>query len=238
MGDRTAEMWGDALREPARRLTDPGCSPHSLAPLSPKASPSVSCSSVTRTQPQRPPRPQGNPGKPRAAGAPPWGGEKGSRGGDRGEPASPLPPRSSRPESRPPTRPASSSLIYPARPGRGAWGRRGGQTPHTHPRPGLWSTSLSVCLRLCLSLRLSAPRSLTVSEPLLPRLFLSAFEEGFPVPGGPGWVQGPRAGRHNPCPFEHRPRTPPPPAQSRPSGGGGAGTAGLGGRHSGVGGGG
>ncbi|XP_036690588.1 putative RNA-binding protein 15B [Balaenoptera musculus] len=51
----------------------------------PKAFRSASRNSVTGTQPQRRPRLQGNPGKPRATGAPPRGGEKGGRGGDTGE---------------------------------------------------------------------------------------------------------------------------------------------------------
>lgn len=213
MRDRAAEMWGDALRGAACRLTGPGCSPHSLAPLSPKASPSVCWSSVTRTQPQRPPRPQGNPGKPRAAGAPPWGGEKGSRGGARGEPASPRPPRSSRPESRPPTRPACSSLIYPARPGRGAWGEGEAghpHPPHTHTHPELWS--IRVWSAPLAPSRLSLPRSLTISKPLFHVCF-SLFS-GFPVPGGTRWVQEPRGERHNPCPFERPQRGPPSPARS------------------------
>lgn len=133
MSDRAAETGGDAPREPACRLTDRGAAPIPC-PLEPQSLPSVCGSSVTRTQPQRPPRPQGNPGKPRAAG-PALGWGEGQQGRDRGEPARPPPPRSSRPESRPPTRPACSSLTHPARLG----GRTHTHTPARTWVPGAWS---------------------------------------------------------------------------------------------------
>lgn len=225
MRDRAAEMWGDALRGAACRLTGPGCSPHSLAPLSPKASPSVCWSSVTRTQPQRPPRPQGNPGKPRAAGAPPWGGEKGSRGGARGEPASPRPPRSSRPESRPPTRPACSSLIYPARPGRGAWGE--GEAGHPHP-PHTHTHTLNFGrsesgLRLLLPLVspfLGLSRSLSLCSTSVSLCFQDsrclAARAGCRNPAGRDTIHVPLSA-HSAAPLPQR--GPPPPARSRPSAG-------------------
>ncbi|XP_059939093.1 carcinoembryonic antigen-related cell adhesion molecule 16 [Mesoplodon densirostris] len=72
----------------------------------PKAFRSASGNSVTGTQPQRRPRLQGNPGKPRATGAPPRGGEKDGRGGDTGEArlCSSLPPLPN--PAQPPAAPA------------------------------------------------------------------------------------------------------------------------------------
>ncbi|XP_070306814.1 uncharacterized protein [Odocoileus virginianus] len=83
-----AETGGDAQNQedPACRLDRLGVQRPFPCPFgSPQVFRSASRKSVTGTQPQCQPRLQGNPGKPRAAGAPPRGGEKGGRGGVRGE---------------------------------------------------------------------------------------------------------------------------------------------------------
>lgn len=143
------------------------CATH---PLIPKTSPLASRNSVTRTQPQRRPRLKGNPGKPRAAGAPPRGGEKSGRGGDPEKARlCPSPPTSSSlPLSHAPNPPGLFPTHQPRPEGRGVWGRRGSQTATPTPTPtparAVVAGSL-VCVSASLALCLSFPWSLTISSP-------------------------------------------------------------------------
>lgn len=199
------------------RLTDPGCSPHSLALLSPKASPSVSCSSVTRTQPQRPPRPQGNPGKPRAAG-PALGWGEGQQGRGRGELASRLPPPDPAGLSHvpQPARPVPHSSTRPT--WEGAWGRRRSQTPHTHPRPGLWS--IRVCLCVCASCSLSVSLFLPQSLSLCCHVCFSLYFQGSRCLAARAGCGDPARGGAITVPLSAPGALHPPPAQSDPRRGG------------------
>lgn len=129
--DRVAETGRDT-REPGGPACLPdgsGVQPPSLCPPPPipKASPLASRNSVTRTQPQRQPRLKGNPGKPRAAGAPPRGGEKGGRGGDPEKARlCPSPPTSSSPPLSHAPQPARPVPHPPTPPGReGEVGEKG-----------------------------------------------------------------------------------------------------------------
>lgn len=150
---------------------DPGCSPHSPSPRQvPKASLSARCNSVTWTQPQRWPRPQGNPGKPLAGGAPPRGGEM-TGGGDPGEARLPPSPFSSSLPSSPVPQPAWP-VPHPSTPPR-MGGERGGDEgarPAPALGPGLGRSDACLCFFVSCSLRLSFPWPLMISTPPSPPL--------------------------------------------------------------------
>lgn len=150
---------GDAERGPGRRCAPPGqtrgAAPKPPIPEGPKASPSASGNSVTGTQPQRRPRLQGNPGKPRAP-APLPGAGRGARGEGpaRGPPLplQPPPSSSSPPLSHAPNPPGLFPTLNPAREGRGKRGE-----PHCAPPPGPGSCRPAL---ICVSASLAISPSL------------------------------------------------------------------------------
>lgn len=213
-GGTELQRQGETQREPggpACLLERSGVQPPFLCattpPQVPKASPLASRNSVTRTQPQRQPRLKGNPGKPHAAGVPPWGGEKGGRGGapEKARLCPSPPTRSSLPLSHAPNPPGLFPTHQPHPEGRGLWGRSGSQTATPTPTPGPGCgrpDSGLVSPRLLLSLCLSFPWSVTVSSPR-----------------SSGWVQGSLRGRHIQCFSVHFPTAPHPQRSSDPRSG-------------------
>lgn len=167
---------------------------------------------MTGTQPQRRPRLQGNPGKPRATGAPPRGGEKGGQGGDTGEarlcPSLPplTPPRpaarsSCLPLSHAPNQPG----LFPTHQPRPGWerdaGLKGSQTA-----PASWARALvavTLVLRPCGSCYVPVSLLLSLSRPPCPFRHVSFFLCASRIPGAPTLCPAAPAGCRDPAGKKH-----------------------------------